>query len=35
MHICMGYDGNLNKSLCQEGIRIANDIIDRCAVMLS
>lgn len=34
MHICMGYDGNKDKAICQSGFRIANDIIDRCAVML-
>ena len=35
MHLSMGYDGNLNKMTCQEGVRIANEIIDRCAVMLA
>ena len=34
MHLSMGYDGNLNKKTCQEGIRLANEIIDRCARML-
>ena len=34
MYICMGYDGLQSKAVCQDGIRIANDIIDRCAVML-
>ena len=34
MHLSMGYDGNLSKANCQDGIRIANDIIDRCAQML-
>ena len=34
MHICMGYDGIKSKATCREGFRIANDIIDRCAVML-
>ena len=29
----MGYDGELSKSVCDEGIRLANDIIDRCAAM--
>ena len=33
-HITMGYDGNLSKEVCMSGIRLANDIIDRCAVML-
>ena len=34
MHITMGYDGNLSKDVCSGGIRLANDIIDRCAAML-
>lgn len=34
MHIAMGYDGIQSKSTCQDGFRLANDIIDRCAVML-
>ena len=34
MHLCMGYDGILKKSICQDGIQVTNDIIDRCAVML-
>lgn len=34
-HITMGYDGNLSKAACMDGIRLANEIIDRCAVMLS
>ena len=34
MHIYMGYDGNPVKVNCQAGIRIASDIIDRCAAML-
>lgn len=29
----MGYDGELSKSVSDEGIRLANDIIDRCAAM--
>ena len=35
MHLSMGYDGNLSKANSQDGIRLANDIIDRCARMLS
>lgn len=35
MHLSMGYDGNLGKATCQEGIRLANEIIDRCATMLA
>ena len=34
MHITMGYDGNLSKDVCQGGIHLATDIIDRCATML-
>lgn len=34
MHLSMGYDGILKKSICIDGIRIANDIIDRCERML-
>ena len=30
MHLTMGYDGNLEKSICQKGIQLANEIIDRC-----
>ena len=34
MHLCMGYDGNPRKANCQDSIALANDIIDRCAMML-
>lgn len=34
MHISMGYDGNPSKAVCDEGIRLATAIIDRCAPML-
>ena len=34
LHLSMGYDGQGSKVFCQEGIRIANLIIDRCATML-
>ena len=34
MHITMGYDGNLSKAVCSEGIRLANEIINRCAAMI-
>ena len=34
MHLCMGYDGNLSKTVCQDGVHLANEIIDRCATML-
>lgn len=32
--LTMGYDGNLSKDVCAGGIHLANDIINRCAVML-
>ena len=35
MHLSMDYDGTPSKSICSEGIRLANDIIDRCAKMLA
>lgn len=34
LHLSMGYDGNPRKASCQDGIQLANDIIDRCAVMI-
>ena len=34
MHITMGYDGNPSKDVCDAGVRLANDIIARCAAML-
>ena len=34
LHLSMGYDGHGSKVNCQEGIRIATLIIDRCATML-
>ena len=34
LHLHMGYDGVLNKRICDEGFLIANEIIDRYAVML-
>ena len=35
MHLSMGYDGILKKSICNDGVRIANDIIDRCERLLA
>lgn len=35
MHLYMGYDGTKSKSTCDDGFRMANEIIDRCAVLLS
>ncbi|MBQ5455300.1 MAG: DUF5618 family protein [Prevotella sp.] len=34
MHLSMDYDGNSRKSICDDGFALANDIIDRCAMML-
>ena len=34
MHLAMGYDGILEKSVCQKGIQLANKIIDRCERLL-
>ena len=34
LHLDMTYDGITNKVLCDEGFRLANDIIDRCATLL-
>ena len=35
LHVYMGYDGNQRKATCMEGFRFANEIIDRCAAMMS
>ena len=35
LHLAMGYDGNQDKAISSTGFIIANDIIDRCATMLS
>ena len=35
MHLSMGYDGILKKSICSDGIQIANNIIDRCESLLA
>ena len=34
MHLYMGYDGAQSKATCDDGFRIANNIIDRCAALL-
>ena len=34
LHKSMGYDGILDKRICDHGFQIANEIIDRCAVMM-
>jgi hypothetical protein len=35
MHLSMDYDGNSRKAVCDDGFRLANDIIDRCEKMLA
>lgn len=34
LHLCMGYDGCKRKKICDEGFDIANDIINRCVMLL-
>ena len=34
MHLYMTYDGIQSKATCDDGFRIATDIIDRCAMLL-
>ena len=34
MHLYMNYDGIQAKTVCDEGFHLANDIIDRCAMLL-
>ena len=34
LHLNMGYDGVLNKKVCDEGFLIANEIIDRCGALM-
>ena len=34
MHLSMNYDGIQGKTICDEGFRLANDIIDRCSLMI-
>lgn len=35
LHLHMGYDGVLVKATCDEGFRMTNDIINRCAKLLT
>ena len=35
MHLSMDYDGNSRKQVCDDGIALANDIINRCASFLT
>jgi hypothetical protein len=30
----MGYDGIKDKKVCDRGFEVANDIIDRCALLI-
>lgn len=35
LHLEMGYDGVQNKTVCDEGFHLANEIIDRCSHLIS
>ena len=35
MHLYMNYDGNQSKGVSDDGFRLANNIIDRCAAMVN
>lgn len=34
MHLAMGYDGILEKEVCSKGFQLANEIIERCEIMI-
>ena len=34
LHLSMGYDGILNKKICDAGFEAANEIINRCAMLM-
>jgi len=34
MHLVMGYDGNKERKVCDAGFKRANDIFNRCAMLL-
>lgn len=34
LHLNMGYDGILDKAICDRGFQITTEIINRCAVMM-
>lgn len=34
MHLVMGYDGNKERKVCDAGFERANDIFNRCAMLL-
>ena len=34
LHLTMGYDGTKDKKVCDRGFDYANDIIDRCAMLI-
>lgn len=33
MHLCMGYDGNKDRKICDAGFDMAQNIINRCATL--
>ena len=35
MHLYMNYDGNQSKGVSDDGFRLSNNIIDRCAAMVN
>lgn len=35
LHLSMGYDGIKQKKICDTGFEVANEIIDRCAMLYS
>jgi hypothetical protein len=34
MHITLGCDGNPRKAICSEGVKLANEIIHRCELLM-
>ena len=34
IHLLMGYDGTLSKTLCDDGFKLAKEVINRCATMI-
>ena len=35
LHVAMGYDGASSKATCDDGIRIANEVINRCETLMA
>lgn len=35
LHLSMNYDGNTDKGICNSGFRLANTIINKCAMMIN